>query len=383
MNYLALFKGRTRALITDFASLSVLVIIAVVSFYISTLGKEENNSMMPIAIVNNDEGEWSDDFIDVLLCEDSYAFYLTSLENANDDIAKNRAHGIVVIREDFSKKIQEGDYNSLISVTVMSDSMELDSFTEVVINDAMKIWTEALIEQHLIEIAHADDEEINQFRKDTSEIWDKESLIDIDAILVETIEEESDEEDDTLCTGIRWYAALSLFYLIIGGTWMCDYGSGMIIKRALGKNANIAWMFIAQALPGMLITSLGLLPVLIKETSDIRSFILILLAYIVYSIGASGIALVVCSVSGKFSVLVLAAPLVTITASLMSGLLFKLPDWAGFWEMLSVVFPGHWIYLATQGKPFILCAVITSIIWLLAGILISLLFSKLKFKKTS
>ena len=376
MNYLALFKGRFRALITNFTSLLVLIIIAIVSFYISSLNETETETSVPIAIVNNDNGVWSEELINVLQSEESYNFYLSSMDEANEAIAKNKAHGIVVIKKDFSQKIEEGKYNSLISVTVMSDSMELESFTEVVINDTIKIWMEALIEHRLIDFAQADDAEISEFRQNTSEVWDNGSLLDIEAYLVDTEFEE--DEEDNLCTGIRWYAALSLFYLIISGTWMCDYGSGMLINRALGKNANIAWMFIAQALPGMIITSIGMLPVLIKETTDVHSFILILLAYIIYSIGASGIALVACSVSGKFSVLVLAAPLITITASLMSGLLFKLPEWAGFWETVSIIFPGRWFYTATQGNAFLLGAVITSIIWLLAGILISRLYSIIK-----
>ncbi|WP_031550641.1 ABC transporter permease [Oribacterium sp. FC2011] len=379
MNYASLFKGRTRALITDYTSLSVLIIIAIVSFYISTLNTVENNTSVPIAIVNNDEGVWGEEFINVLLSEESYDFYLSTLDDANDAIAKNRAHGIVVIKEDFSDKIRKGDYNSLISVTVMSDSMELESFTETVINDAIKIWIEALIESRLVEIAKADEEELARFRQNTSEIWDKGSLLDVEAYLVDTAEET--DEEDNMCTGIRWYAALSLFYIIISGTWMCNYGSGQLIRRAVGRGANIALMFIAQALPGMILASIGLIPVLYKETTDARSFLLILLAYIVYSIGASGIALVVCSLSGNFSVLVLSAPVITLTASLMSGLLFRLPDWAGFWENLSIIFPGRWFYMASHGKSFLPGAVITSVVWLLTGILISGLISKLK--KTS
>ena len=160
---------------------------------------------------------------------------------------------------------------------------------------------------------------------------------------------------------------------------MCDYGSGRLLKRALGKNANIAILFFVQSLPGLCITTVGLIPVIIAE-STIKNPFSILIAYMIYSIGASGMALVFCSLAGKLSNLVLVAPVVSMAASLMSGLLCKLPEWAGFWEAASLIFPGRWFYRAAYGQPFLIGSILIAAGWFAAGLLVSWLLSVIKKK---
>ncbi|WP_295095527.1 ABC transporter permease [Ruminococcus sp.] len=379
MNYSAIFKGRMRALFTDVSSLVILIIISVVSVYISIVSHRADSVIeTPIAVVNYDKGIWGDELIKVLQYEEDYDFYVTDEEQARKAIARNKAHGLIIIKPDFSEKISQGEYKSLFSVTVMSDSYELNAFTEVLINDAIKIWMESVTEVKLEEIANASEDEIESFREDAMEIWGGESLLDIESIMVNYTSGETEEEENTY-SGIRWYAALSLFYLIIGGTWMCDYGSGGLLKRAIGKGGNIALMYISQALPGLIVTTVMLIPVLIAEKSCGNPFF-ILLAYVLYMFGASGMALVVCSFSGHLSNLVLTAPVVTMAASLISGLLFKLPNWAKFWEIISVVFPGHWFVLAIEGNHFFLGAIIVGVAWFLVGMITAWLLGLIRKK---
>jgi len=378
MNYSAIFKGRMRALFTDVSSFTILLIISVVSVYISIVGKADPITETPVAVVNYDKGIWGEELIKVLGYEEDYDFYVTDEAQARKAIAHNKAHGLIIIKPEFSEKISQGEYNSLFSVTVMSDSYELNAFTEVLINDTIKIWMESVTENELEEIAKVSEDEIEAFRKEAMEIWGGESLLDVESFMINNTSVEEKEEERSY-SGIRWYAALSLFYLIIGGTWMCDYGSGGLLKRAVGKGGNIALMYISQALPGLIVTTVMLIPVLIAEKSFGNPFF-ILLAYVLYTFGASGMALAVCSLSGKFSNLVLVAPVVTMAASLISGLLFKLPNWAKFWEIISVVFPGHWFHLAVQGNHFFLGAVITGLVWFFIGMFTAWLLGLIRKK---
>lgn len=376
MNYFAIFKGRARALVTDIPAFSVLLIIALVCVCISVFGSGESSSRMPVAVINADKGPYGEEMIKILQLEPEYEFYETDEDSAEHDIADNKAHGMIYIKPDFSDKITAGEYESLVSVTVMSDSYDLTAFSEVVINDAIKVWMESLTERKLESICGASEEEILTFREDSKDIWAGKSLIDAAGHMLEE-EESASEEDEYNYSGIRWYAALSLFYLMIAGSWMCGYGSGGLIKRVLLKGGNLGILFAVQALPGILVTMLGLIPVLFAEKSS-ASPLLLLLAYFLYALGASGMALVVCSLSGKFSNLVLLAPVMTMAVSLLSGLLVKLPDWAGFWDILSVVLPGHFFHLAVQGKPFITGALITGIAWFVLGMLFTRLLGKVR-----
>ncbi|MBR4581167.1 MAG: ABC transporter permease [Lachnospiraceae bacterium] len=377
MKYLSIFKGRTRALFTDVNSLLILIIIVIVSVFISKAGQADLAAKTRVAVVNEDNGEYAKELVELLLHEEAYDFYETTYEEAMKSIAKSKVHGVVEIGSGFSDRIGRGEYVKLVKVTVMSDSGDMNSFTEYVINDSIKIWMEALTERKLVEIVSPDEEERIRFRKESAEILAGESLLDIEAVPIYLQTDTREREEENTYSGLRWYAALSLFYLIISGTWMCDYGSGNLLSRAFGKNLNIALLFFVQALPGLCITTIGLIPVLIAEKPSANPAFVII-SYILYAVGASGMALIVCTVAGKLSNLVLVAPVITMAASLISGLLCKLPDWAGFWEIVSVVIPGHWFREATLGRAFLLGGLITGVSWLLAGMLLSALLGRFR-----
>lgn len=378
MNYAAIFKGRARALIMDFSSLTVILIVIIACVYAAKTEDVKSTSELPVAVVNLDEGELGEKLVDILLAEDAYTFYLTTEEDGMKAIARSKAQGMVIIRPDFTKKIMAEDIDSLVDVTVMSDTYEFVNFTEFVINDATKVWLEMYGENQLRQFSDVDEKDIETFHEETTEVWNGDSLIHIvPHLLGENTDTEKEEEKSY--SGIRWYAALSLFYLMLSGIWMCDYGSGHFLKRALGKNANIAFLFFVQSLPGLCITTIGMIPVLIAENTK-QNPLLILIAYIIYVIGASGMALVFCSLAGKLSNLVLVAPVVSMAASLMSGLLCKLPDWAGFWEVASLIFPGRWFYRAAYGQPFLIGSVLIAAGWFAAGLLVSWVLSVIKKK---
>ena len=378
MNYAEILKGRARALIMDFSSLAVIAIAVIACVYAAKAGDVKSSSELPVAVVNLDEGELGEKLVDILLEEEAYTFYLTTEEDGMKAIARSKAQGMVIIRPDFTKKIMAEDIDSLVDVTVMSDTYEFENFTEFVINDTTKVWLEMYGENQLRQFSDVEEQDIQTFHEETTEVWNGDSLIHIVPHLIgENAETEKEEEKSY--SGIRWYAALSLFYLMLSGIWMCDYGSGYFLKRVLGKNANIAFLFFVQSLPGICITTVGMVPVLIAEHTK-QNPLFILLAYIIYVIGTSGMALVFCSLAGKLSNLVLVAPVVSMSASLMSGLLCKLPDWAGFWEIASLVFPGRWFYRAAYGQPFLIGSILIAAGWFAAGLLVSWILSVVKKK---
>lgn len=380
MNYAAVLKGRIRALVSDAASLTVLIIISVLCVFISLSGNKTSKEAMPVGVVNEDTGVLGEELSRLLYEEEEYDFYPTEYDRAMKDIGAGKAHGLVVIRKDFSERIEKGEYESLLDVTVMADSYDITAFTEVVINDTIKIWMQSLIEKRFANLTEVTEEEFRTFQEKSIQVWSGESLLDVEAYPAETVadREEAEEEEDSF-SGIRWYVALSLFYLMIGGTWMCDYGSGRLIKRVVGKGGNIALLFVFQSLPGLLVTLLGLIPVLIAESAGGNPF-LILTAYLFYAVGACGMALTVCSLSGKFSNLVLVSPVITMAASLMSGLLFKLPDWAKFWETASFLLPGHYFHRAVSGDSFLIGAAVVGLIWFFVGMLTAWLLAKIRRK---
>ncbi|MCR5221247.1 MAG: ABC transporter permease [Lachnospiraceae bacterium] len=375
MNSAAIIKGRTRALLTDVTSLTIMILAVLVSLLIAKeSGIDSTGEGIGIALVNEDTGVLSAKLVEILESEEIFDFIPMSLEEGTDRLATSEVHGMIVIKQDFTEKIYGGDYDSLIQSTAMADSYDMNMLAELVINDTVKIWTQALAENELRKIDSIGEKDIASFQEDAEKIWLGGSLIDIEAIMLDT--KQNDTKEESIFTGCRWYAALAMFYLMISGTWMCHYAGGGLIRRVKMKGCSLARLFALQSLPGLLLCALGFVPVLIFELPE-RAFP-VMLSFLIYAVGASGIALTVCVLAGELSNLVFLAPLVTMAASLASGLLFRLPDWAKIWDYVSMILPGHWFNNAVRGEPYLAGAVFVAAFWLPAGILIANAFGRRK-----
>ena len=376
MNYFALLKGRARALLTDFSSLAIIFIAVAVSIYITLDGNTEKTGGIGIEIVNDDKGELGERLIEILDFEQGFEFHVTGYDEAIGNLASNKAQGMIEITEDFSERVSAGEYESLIKLTVLADSYEMKTFTERVINDVIKVWSEELVKKRISEIEGSTEDDLDEFSVRTKDSWVKDGLLDIEAI--EVAEEETTEKEETFY-GIRWYAALAMFYLCISGTWMCGYSSTGLLRRVTGRGGKISLLFIFQSLPGIAVTLLGFVPVLVisAHPHPLKVF----LSFVIYICSSSAVALIICCLSGKFSNLVLISPVATMAVSLFAGLLTELPDWARVWDITSVVVPGHWFYNAIFDERFFFGSVLVFAGWLATGLFISWLFGKKKRKE--
>ena len=375
MNYFALIKGRTRAMLTDFSSLAVIIIAVFVSIYISQYSNAENPKGIMIEVVNYDEGALGDRLIEILSYEEDFDFRVSAYDEAINNLATDKAQGIIEISPDFTEKILRSEYESLVKVTVMADSYDMKTFTEMVINDAIKVWTEELVRKRITEIEGATEEDLDEFIERTKDAWKSEGLLDIKSIMAQ----ESEPEKEENFFGIRWYAFFALFYLCISGTWMCSYSSTGLLRRVSGKGGKIPLLFAFQSIPGITVSLLGFIPVLL--TSGHPNPVKVFISFMIYICSSAAVALIICCISGKFSNLVLISPIAATAVSLFAGLLCELPEWAKVWEIASVVVPGHWFYNAVFEKRFFAGSVLVFAGWFVTGVFISWLFSRKKRKE--
>ena len=372
MNYLSLLKGRTRAMLTDISSLAVIIIAVVVSIYISQYSNAENPKEIMIEVVNYDEGALGDRLIEILSYEEDFNFRVSNYDEAINNLAMDKAQGIIEISSDFTEKIKRSEYESLVKVTVMADSYEMTTFTEMVINDAIKVWSEELVRKRITEIEGSSEEDLDEFIANTKDAWKSEGLLDIKSIMAAETEPEKEEN----YFGIRWYAFFALFYLCISGTWMCGFSSTGLLRRVSGKGGKISLLFVFQSLPGIAVSLLGFIPVLIisGHPNPFRVFV----SFMIYICSSAAVALIICCISGKFSNLVLISPIVAAAVSLFAGLLCELPEWARVWDITSVVVPGHWFYNAIFDKRYFAGSVIALACWFLLGMFTAWIFSRRK-----
>ena len=104
MNNLAIMKGRTRALLTDFGSLAIIILAVFVCVYIARYDGKETEKSIRIKVVNEDAGGLGEELIE-LLFEENYEFEVVSRDTAVHEVAVNRAQGMIEIAPDFTEKL--------------------------------------------------------------------------------------------------------------------------------------------------------------------------------------------------------------------------------------------------------------------------------------
>ena len=218
MNYFALLKGRMRALLTDFPSLAIVIIAVAVSIYISLYSNVDNTKGIRVEIVNNDTGMCGERLAEILTREEGFEFRVTTYEEAINNLATDKAQGMIEISPEFSERISAGEYESLVKVTVMADSYEMKTFTEMVINDVIKVWSEELVKKRINEIDGATVDDINEFSERTKDTWNEEGLLVIKSIAAK----EEVKELSGLCLHVVAYIHQFVLWLIIisGYFWL-------------------------------------------------------------------------------------------------------------------------------------------------------------------
>ncbi|SER09531.1 ABC-2 type transporter [Lachnospiraceae bacterium NE2001] len=366
MNGRTLFFSRFKALISDFWSLSILIMIVIISVMAAWISKNSEKAPMTVAIVNHDTGECGKKLENILSLDDTYRFCFVSKKEALRMTAVSEAHSMFEISEDFTEKIKNRRFDDLISEMVMKDTVELDSVREIIINSVIKVWIEELASDDLKNVADYTEAEMESFYVEAEEIWKGDIILDVVDHPYSDGKEKIEIRHDN--PGLRWYAALVFLYLLLSGTWMMEYGRKGLVER-IKQNGYPVWLvFLWQSLPGLIISVIGFIfTALYSGGSEGMKLIP---AFVIYLIGITGMAYVVCVICRRFSTLLMVAPVMGLVVSTVSGLFAGVPDWADLWNRVSVIFPGHWFNEAVTFKSHMLIGIIVSLAWVLISVCI-------------
>ena len=372
MNGRTLFFSRYKALISDFWSLSILIMIVIVSVMAAWISENSEKAPMTVAIVDHDKGECGKKLEHILSLDDTYRFCFVTKEEALRMTAVAEAHSMFEISEDFTEKIQNRRFDDLISEMVMKDTVELNSVREIIINSVIKVWIEELASYDLKSVADYTEAEMESFYEEAEEIWKGDIILDVVDHPYSDGKEKIENRHDS--PGLRWYAALVFLYLLLSGTWMMEYGRKGLVERIKQKGYPVGLVFLWQSLPGLIISVIGyILTAIYCGGSEGMKLIPL---FVIYLIGITGMAYVVCVTCRRFSTLLMVAPVMGLVVSTVSGLFAGVPDWADLWNRVSVIFPGHWFNEAVTYKSHMIISIMVSLAW----ILISVCIQKIVFR---
>ncbi|NCB30566.1 MAG: ABC transporter permease [Clostridia bacterium] len=385
MRLLSLFGGRLAASLRDLWSLSIILLAIVVATTAGWYSREKQAGVFRVAVINRDAGNLGEQLVEMLRAEADLQLVAVEEEQARLMLRQDRLQCLFIIREDFSARLQERDYKELVELMVAPGSAYGSAVSEPLVNGIMKLWFEqqARYDLHVFLAQRGlamSPQEWETLKKNMEKAWQEGAKISVlrtepsaqtNRILEMNLAQGA-QNHSAATTALSWYGVLSLFYLIAGGSWIAESGKRGLLARAAHTGVGHARFFLIQAgaslavvLGGFVLT--GLLG------GEGRRLPALLPHLFLYGAGCLGMSLAVCSLCRHLTPLLFAAPVVSLSAGVLSGLLMPLPDWAAVWVVLSGVLPGRWLHAALSGAPKPVWGFATAVGWLAAGLLFSYL----------
>ncbi|MBQ8983743.1 MAG: ABC transporter permease [Lachnospiraceae bacterium] len=396
MNKAALFKGRLSASLRDIWTIIILFISILLSVWMAWQMADENAGHFRVGIVDHDHGEFVDSILDALDQEYNIEPVLMSEEDAEKQLTLNQIECYVVIAEGFTDELRHLNFDRLLALHIRSDSNYSSAVTAPITAEVLKTWVEEKVITELNNLTDLTSEEEEDIRSRYETIWKEGSQIEIVMSPQTDLSEELNSRQAKPAytwQASAWYSMLACFYIILSGRWMSDFRNHDFLLRTRQRGCSIAGLFFPQALPDILLTMIGYLPVciaeqglLIREHHVIFSIASVIhngtevlthyLAFFLFTIGTMGISLIICATCKYLSTLLFMAPLVSVFTSIFSGLIVDLPKWTSYLSTFTRILPGYWFgrlikYETINGGMVtdILSECVVSVIWILISIL--------------
>ncbi len=375
MNWFSLFFSRLKALFRNPASLFVFALCILAALSAGFIYRQKEAGRTKMAIVNTDTGELGDRIEGMLIDDSNVQVLFTDEDDAYQMLMQGKIQCYAVIPPDFTDRLETIDYHNLVELRISTESSYSGVVTEPLVKAILKLWYEKytvykgneFLKEYGLSYSNMQEEEI---KEKLLQIWDASPLMHV--VCDTPSDEPAFEPEKEENVFFSWYSALLPFYLVICCIWMLQDSYHSLLKRICRGEFEFMGLLLSQSIAGLIPATLGFVIISIIS-GNINEMISLLPYFIVYEIGCLGPALILCSVFRNLSTLLLISPAITLLTATLSGLMIRLPDWAGFLVILSRIFPGRNFYYALIGNGNILISILISAVWLLLGIIPTML----------
>jgi ABC-type multidrug transport system permease subunit len=368
------------ASLRDGYSLVFVILAVILSLLLVSVKSQQTDNPFRIAIVNEDQGEYSEQLMEDMLDYDGFAAERLPMEAALKLLYRDQVELVLHIRSDFTEKLQTGDFDDILALYFTPSSQAPLAVSEPVLSRTMLLW----VEERAVVIAREFADEkgwtfsaVNEaaLREELASIVVKEAPVHVATTILG--QSETDEEPmNALQSSILNYAMCVVFYLLVGAAWALDINRRVLVKRAAQMGVRRSRLLLGTSLAPFAIAAAGAavvaaLSALLFDISA-REAMASLPAFMVFLCGTMGMVLFVSALTRQSVALFFLAPLVTIVNAILCGMLAELPEYAGMLETVSFALPGRWLntwMTGTAGSVW-LPAILCSAVWLAIGILV-------------
>ncbi len=380
MNIFHLIPSFTKRMVTQFFTF-IIIIISILIALIQTDIASKNYSPKPVyGIVNKDSGSISKKIVNDLIKNDNAVIDVASMDSAMSKLDNHEYEAVIVISEDFSEKMQNGDFDKTLSVyayatTYGTTMLENDLIFFVLQNWAKEFFiieAKKLLNNYGLQ---ATQEDVDMLRKGLDEIENAETAITIKInYLDKKILSVREANKVKTVHALNWYLTLSTFYLFVSGVWFIDI-QNRSLRFALKQKRISEWKvyfsiscsIVVLCLAGLLVTG-GIASILFNES--IFTFIKFIPHYTLYYFGMTGVMIFITAFFNYPATLLIIAPVFSFLNALLCGLLYDLPNWAHNINLLAHILPGAWLSdILSEKTTTLVYLLLVSILYFSVGIL--------------
>jgi hypothetical protein len=350
---MCIFRLRLRMVATS-PMLWILLLIAILFSMLPVHQYKANKqAIIPIAIINRDDGIYSTEFVGMLKKIPNLTIVENdTLENAQKKLSIGDYEAVVEIADNFSDQIIEKDYTRVFNIYVSPSSSVAVFLTEVLAEKYIEIWGQELVindyrdvmAQNQKPLAESD---VTALRNEMMQTVKQNSLVFLDIHQQESAAQQDQQNtpENALQKSALYYCALVIIFIFLSCRWVIDLRTKGIGIRMHSMGITSTIVTLASSLAMALLCELLLFVSLIIGALMLHaSFALVLkiiAASLLYFIAVIGISIAFSSMLKESISLMLISPIAVMVNSLFGGMLSPLPALTLFWQKIVFALPGR------------------------------------------
>ena len=348
------------------------------SVLVGVYAQKEASSQMkyPIAIVDEDGGEYAQVFINKISENEQVDVVILSREKAQRQVATGKIDGAFVLLNGFSEKIDKNDFSEIIEFMTPSVTTSAYPVSEIVSSEIIGMWLERLVQNRASELYDSLDDKAQISYDEMLAKLDTEYFTE-DIIYIEFIGDKNiDRAAGKLLPvdkAVGVYAAFVIFAIMLSGEWIFNLKKRSLQNRFISGNTSLTTVCLGSQAAAAFVSTVFFIPLLAFLAAYLHLEFLVALrmalGMFLFSVSIGLMAFVISTLVENLTQLVVVGTSASIINILLSSLAFPVPEWASDAGILAKALPGT--YLAG-------CYYDASKIWtllLMAGIWIAISYA--------
>jgi len=346
---------------------------------------EGDNAHYPIAIVDEDGGEFAEKFIEQISKNEQVEVTLLDKDKAVKQVSTGKLDGAFVLDKDFSEKIEDNDFEDIVEFISPTVTTSAYPVSEIVSSEIIDLWLMEMVENTLIELHKELGDDAALGYNGVIDNAKNEYLLD-DIITIEYIGDSGDivtkKNNTPIDKAVGIYAAFVIFAIMLSGEWIFNIKQKDLLKRFKSNNTDIAYVCLGSQVASALVSMVFFIPLIvflgIYLAAELYVVVYLTIGMMLFALCICSIAFIISTFAENLTQLVVVGTSVSIINILISSLAMPLPNWASAAGAAAKILPGTYLLGCYDDRVQLLMLTIVTLCWASIGYL-SILRIRKKF----